>query len=97
VLKAEKTNLFHDPLRIAGYGFGQINHIPHPPLAHASAIFSRQRSPTGTFNGAVASVEWEVCRRINLERLKKYGCEAALLNAQPRTPLQQPEEDDVPM
>jgi hypothetical protein len=97
VLKGENTNLFHDPLEIGAYGFGKIKNNSHPPLAHASAIFSRQKSAGGKPNGAVARLEWEVCRRINMERLKKYGCDTAFLDPQPHTGNSSSDEDDVPM
>lgn len=73
VLKGDNTSLFHDPSGIAGYGFGKIKGEQHPQLVHASAIFSRQKNAAGRPNGAVARLEWEVCRRINAERLKKLG------------------------
>ncbi len=66
VLKGENTNLFHDPMEIAAYGFAQIKECQHPPLAHASAIFGKK-------NGAVTRLSWELCRRINNDRLKKAG------------------------
>ncbi|MBE0543617.1 MAG: type V CRISPR-associated protein Cas12b [Verrucomicrobia bacterium] len=97
VLKGENTNLFHDPLGIAGYGCGAIKDAANPPLAHASAIFSRQKNASGKPNGAVARLEWEVCRRINIERLKRSGCDTALLDTVLQTAPPPPDDDDVPM
>ncbi|OGX36711.1 MAG: hypothetical protein A3D87_01715 [Omnitrophica WOR_2 bacterium RIFCSPHIGHO2_02_FULL_50_17] len=65
VLKGDNTNLFHDPLNIACYGFATIQNLQHPFLAHASAVFSRQK-------GAVARLQWEVCRAINSRRLEAW-------------------------
>jgi hypothetical protein len=79
VLKGDNTNLFHDPLKISAYGRANITGVKHPPLAHASALLSRQKNVAGKPNGAVARLEWEVCRRINIERLKKLGCDFSSL------------------
>lgn len=98
VLKGENTNLFHDPLKISAFGFAKINGAEHPPLAHASALLSRQKNSAGRPNGAVARLEWEVCRRINVERIKKLGCDASLLIIQPNAEASiADEEDDIPM
>jgi hypothetical protein len=98
VLKGDNTNLFHDPLKISAFGYATIDGTKHPPLAHASALLSRQKNSAGKPNGAVARLEWEVCRRINIERLKKLGCDFSPLadkqNAE--SPITD-EEDDVPM
>jgi IS605 OrfB family transposase len=97
VLKGEATNLFHDPLEIASYGLARISGQQHPPLAHAAAIVSRKKNANGEAHGAVARLEWEVCRRINVERLKKWGLDRTLL-AVPTKPVNSPDEDDnIPM
>jgi IS605 OrfB family transposase len=98
VLKGENTNLFHDPFGIASYGFASLADHKRSPLAHASAIFSRQKNSRGEPNGAVARLEWEVCRRFNNNRLQKLSLGKALggkgLNS---TNLSPDEEDDVPL
>ncbi len=98
VLKGENTNLFHDPLKISAFGFAKINGLKHPPLAHASALLSRQKNSAGKPNGAVARLEWEVCRRVNVERIKKLGCDVSLLTIEPNAETSiADEEDDIPM
>ncbi len=98
VLKGDNSNLFHDPLKISAFGFANINGIKHPPLAHASALLSRQKNSAGKPNGAVARLEWEVCRRVNVERIQKLGCDASLLTSKAILEAStKDEEDDVPM
>jgi hypothetical protein len=96
LLKGDYTNLFHDPKGIAWYGLARIQDSLHPPLAHASDIFSRGKDATGIPNGAIARLEWEVCRRINVEWLKKHNCDTAFLHAQSPSKASS-EADDVPM
>lgn len=98
VLKGENTNLFHDPLGIASYGFATLKDHQHPPLAHASAIFSRQKNVSGNPNGAVARLEWEVCRRFNNDRLEQLGFGKSLIPKSTDFSGSKPdEEDEIPM
>jgi hypothetical protein len=97
VLKGEATNLFHDPLEIASYGYARIRGQQHPPLVHAAAIVSRKKGANGEAHGAVARLEWEVCHRINAERLKKWGL-TETLPATPTTPVTEADEEaNIPM
>jgi len=98
VLKGDNTNLFHDPLKISAFGFANINGVKHPPLAHASALLSRQKNSAGKPNGAVARLEWEVCRRVSVERIKKLGCDVPPLMIESNLKVSTAdEEDDIPM
>lgn len=98
VLKGANTNLFHDPLGISSFGRANITGIGHPPLAHASALLSRHKNAAGKPVGAVARLEWEVCHRINVERIKKLGFDASsLMVASGATRPPAAEEDDIPM
>ena len=98
VLKGDNTNLFHDPLKISAFGLANISGVNHPPLAHASALLSRQKNSAGKPNGAVARLEWEVCRRENVERIKKLGCDASLLVIEPNSEISTTDEEDyIPM
>jgi hypothetical protein len=97
VLKGEATNLFHDPLEIASYGFARISGQQHPPLAHAAAIVSRKKGANGEAHGAVARLEWEVCRRINFERLKQWGFDRTSLAVPTKSVNPADEDDNMPM
>lgn len=103
VLKGDNTNLFHDPLQISAFGYANITGVKHPPLAHASALLSRQKNSAGKPNGAVARLEWEVCHRINAERIKndkrieKSGCNISFLTIKPDKEIPVPDDnDDIP-
>lgn len=73
LLKDGSATLMHDPLGIATYGRALIANAKHPLLVHQAAIFSRMRNERGEFTGAVARLEWEICRIINASRVREWG------------------------
>lgn len=70
--KDTSATLMYDKNRIAKYGQATIKGYQHEALAHNAAIFSRQKNEKGEYTGAVARLEWEICKHINLARIAAW-------------------------
>ncbi|MFA7344399.1 MAG: hypothetical protein WC003_08855 [Terrimicrobiaceae bacterium] len=98
LLKDVSATLVHDPCGIAQYGCASIQKVNHPRLVHQAAIFSRRKNESGQFTGAVARLEWNVCRILNAARLRSWGI-GPPAGWEPRKPhdLKTDPDDNIPM
>ncbi len=67
-MKDSTATLMHDRNGIASYGQATIKGYEHKPLAHSTAIFGRNKD----FPGAVARLEWKICKDINTARIAAW-------------------------
>lgn len=92
--KDATATLMYDKNKIARYGQATIKGYQHEALAHNAAIFSRQKNEKGEHTGAVARLEWKICKHINSARLRKWGIEPPMIWQQAANP---DPDDEIPM
>lgn len=76
LMKDATATLMYDKNKIAKicahFGQATIKGYQHEPLAHNAAIFSRQKNEKGEYTGAVAKLEWKICKDINEARIAAW-------------------------
>jgi IS605 OrfB family transposase len=92
--KDATATLMYDKNKIARYGQATIRGYQHEALAHNAAIFSRQKNEKGEHTGAVARLEWKICKHINSARLRKWGIEPPMIWQEAANP---DPDDEIPM